>query len=981
MLLQSTTLAALALIGPTATPASATNDTFAVRAGTIYLVESDQVLTGGATLLVSDGRIVGIGEDVEVPRGATVIDYGPDAVIVPGFVAADSGLAVGPAAPRTAAPELSAVDGFDFYSSFTSALSAGVTSAYITPARDRLIAGRGAVVSLGDGAPEDRVLRDGATIHGAISAEARSTPGYWEPPVPATSDVGIGVPENQLPRTTMGAVLALRQLLDGVAAGEELDAYGPVAIAALSELLAGGAVWRMTAVEEREVRALVQLARERGMQLIVDGAHYAGELGEELASVGASVVYEVPVSAPSGGGGDDNVFVLPDGRVIRIGGSGGEDVNTDDAKRPDLDVPARLVAAGVPVAITPARGSSLRDIRFAAAIAGRGGLDATAALRAITIVPAMIYGVDGEIGSLAVGKRADFVVLNGAPLDPGSSIHATWVGGEQAWSAPTGDATVTVISVDELHLGDGRVLEPGEVLMRGGRIVEVARRVSRPTGAVVVRGAAAMPGMVDAGSQLGLEGARRMPSTDFDLTQIVSPGDETDRAVAKAGVTTVVLDPRGTSNSGAPMMAYRPAAGDYESLVIDSPAALRLNWSSSNRYESGDNVRKLLENAVDYRDDWLEYEEKLAKFEPEAQRPEFRLPVTDDDEAEDEDEDEDGDDEDDDDKKKKKSKEADPDPVTGIWLAQLEVAEDRPAVRTRMQVRLEGDQVTGFLRSALLSTSLLEVSGTWDAEEGALSIQGRGQNGPFTLAGKLSDTTVDAEEVRLEGTLAYDGQELAVDIPRTSREFPVAARPARPSAEDDDEDGDAADGAPKPPRVDGKLEPLKRALEGTAAVVVEVDRADEILDCVHAFEAVGIRPILLGASDAGKVADAIAGRVAGVLLSATVISASVVEDQGYRVTNRYASLQAAGIPVAFRSESEGGAAELPLRAAYAVSHGMSPTGALRALTYDAARMFAIDDRVGLLEAGRDADILLLDGSPLELTTGVDRVWVAGREVR
>jgi imidazolonepropionase-like amidohydrolase len=60
---------------------------------------------------------------------------------------------------------------------------------------------------------------------------------------------------------------------------------------------------------------------------------------------------------------------------------------------------------------------------------------------------------------------------------------------------------------------------------------------------------------------------------------------------------------------------------------------------------------------------------------------------------------------------------------------------------------------------------------------------------------------------------------------------------------------------------------------------------------------------------------------------------------------------------------------------------MSPEGALHALTLGAARMFHIDDRVGSLRAGLDADVLLLKSARIDSLVGVERVWVNGREVR
>jgi imidazolonepropionase-like amidohydrolase len=186
-------------------------------------------------------------------------------------------------------------------------------------------------------------------------------------------------------------------------------------------------------------------------------------------------------------------------------------------------------------------------------------------------------------------------------------------------------------------------------------------------------------------------------------------------------------------------------------------------------------------------------------------------------------------------------------------------------------------------------------------------------------------------------------------------------------------------GEPKAPGIDAELEPFRQAKKGNSAIIVGVDREDEILECVDAFEKAGIKPILLGAEDAWKVADKIRGRVSGVLLSQRVVWTE--PKTGAAKRNRYAELESNGIPVAFHSDAEEGAADLPLIAAYAVSQGMSPSSALYALTAGAARMLAIDKRVGLLKPGLDADVVLYDRSPLDVSATVLRVWVNGKEVR
>lgn len=932
-------------------PAS-NNATVAIQAGTIHLVENGTVLEGGATILVRGGKIVAVGKDVEVPAGARVIDYGADAVIVPGLVAADSNYGAPRPSERTADPFIRAIDNFDPYASFVFALQEGVTTAYFAPARGRLIAGQGAVVKLSGGPDGDRVLSDSAVIHASIGEDARNTPGYWQPPVPATIDTGMGVEQQQLPKSLMGAIVALDELLAIAKGGPDNGEYGRGVGAKLRELVEAKKPWRIGADSEAEIRAALDFAKKNGIPLILDGANGAASLAKEIAKSGVPVILDAPFS-PNQSGRD-----FGKGR---------------DAEWPRYDAAVALAKAGAKFAIAPSSMMSASDLRFAAALMSRGGLDPEIALRAITLSPAEILGVADRVGSISVGKDADLAVFSGNPVESGSSLVALWSEGDTSFKAyETGSV---VVHVDELFLGNGETLAPGEILMEKGKIVDIGRRVGRPSGAVVVKGGAAMPGMIDALGHLGLEGSTRVPATRFEMKRIVEPGDLADRRVAKTGVTTVVLTPRGISRTGAPMMAYKPAGDDVDKMVVADPCALRLQWTERNRRESGKAVRETLQKAVEYAKKWAEYQDKLAKWTPPpagATAPAKDADAKKEGDADKKDADAKKEGEGDKkeekkDAKKKKGEEEPAKPITGAWETKVTVP---PFAETRLRLYLndEDGKISGSLRCDTLSSSLVQLTGTRDKHK--VTLAGEGSNGPIAIEGETAEN-------KLKGKITLGETKIDFEATQVSTEYEIVRRSEvrKPKEEKKPE----VKGEPRAPGVDPELEPFRKAMMNEGAIVVGVDREDEILDCVDAFNDAGIHPILFGANDAYKVVDKLRGRVAGILLTQRVIYTE--PKTGAQKRNRYAEIAAAGIPIAFHSDAEEGAADLPLIAAYAVSQGMSPTAALRALTLDAAKMLAIDSRVGALEPGLDADVVLFDRSPLDASATVMRVWVNGKEVR
>jgi hypothetical protein len=323
-------------------------------------------------------------------------------------------------------------------------------------------------------------------------------------------------------------------------------------------------------------------------------------------------------------------------------------------------------------------------------------------------------------------------------------------------------------------------------------------------------------------------------------------------------------------------------------------------------------------------------------------------------------------------KKKKEPAELEPDPITGVWQGEVTLPGQEKAwlkLRTKLAAPGESAAVEGNLRCDGASTTLVEVEGWFAREERQLSLDGVGTRGWIKLQGTLEDG-------KLVGKLQVAEDEAETTLERVSKEWIVAKRPERPSVKT--ESPKEPKGKPKEPKRDDKLEPLRRAMHGRGALVIEVDRAIDILPCVDACEAVGIRPILFGAREAWRVLERIAPRIAGILPSPTVVEVDPERGSDYRTP--YADLQNAGVRVAFPSEAEEGAIDLPLRAAFAVANGMSPEGAVRALTADAAEMLTIGASVGRLERGLDADVLLLDGTPLDPATRVLRTWVNGHEV-
>jgi hypothetical protein len=157
-----------------------------------------------------------------------------------------------------------------------------------------------------------------------------------------------------------------------------------------------------------DIQQVLRLAREEGLRIILDGVEEGWLVADQIVAAGVPVLLN-PIS---------NLPGNLETRAVR------------------MENAAALDAAGVVIAIKGNDGSHrVRETRYNAGNAVSHGLPYDAAIEAITVNPAKIFGMAGEIGELRVGAAADVVVWSGDPLEPLSNAEIIFIGGAE--QAPT----------------------------------------------------------------------------------------------------------------------------------------------------------------------------------------------------------------------------------------------------------------------------------------------------------------------------------------------------------------------------------------------------------------------------------------------------------------------------------------------------------------------------------------------------------------
>lgn len=182
------------------------------------------------------------------------------------------------------------------------------------------------------------------------------------------------------------------------------------------------------------------------------------------------------------------------------------------------------------------------------------------------------------------------------------------------------------------------------------------------------------------------------------------------------------------------------------------------------------------------------------------------------------------------------------------------------------------------------------------------------------------------------------------------------------------------------PEYDIKLEALIPVISGELPVKIHAHRADDICSAIRIAKEFGLSATIEHCSDGDIIADILERENIPVMLGPTLTDRSKPELKNLSFST-YKNLSDRGISIAIITDHPEITIEnLPLCAALAVSHGMDEEKALKAITSAAAENCGIDDRVGILKAGMDADIALFTDIPVRFGAECAMTFINGKRV-
>jgi imidazolonepropionase-like amidohydrolase len=395
-----------------------TGNAAAIVGGRVVPVTAEPM--DGATVLVRDGKIVAVGTGLDIPPDAEVIDAAGGWVL-PGFIEAHGHVGVheegegwaGADSNELTEPVTAHVRALDAINpadlGFRDAVSGGVLAVNVNPGSGNPIGGQTAALKCWGRTVDEMLLRAPAGMKSALGENPKRIYGD----------------RKQTPSTRLGTAAVIRgALVDAANYLARIDAEErkpeadrkPVdrdlKLEALGMVLRREIPWRQHCHRADDIATALRLAAEFGYDLVIDHGTEAHLLADILAANNIPVIIGPLFTSRS--------------KV--------------ELRNRSLANPGRLAAAGVTIAITTDHPVvPINFLAHQAALSVKHGLDRDTALRALTINPARIVGIDDRLGSIEPGKDADLVIWSGDPLDVLSRVEHALIDGVVVYNFADGE--------------------------------------------------------------------------------------------------------------------------------------------------------------------------------------------------------------------------------------------------------------------------------------------------------------------------------------------------------------------------------------------------------------------------------------------------------------------------------------------------------------------------------------------------------------
>jgi imidazolonepropionase-like amidohydrolase len=177
-----------------------------------------------------------------------------------------------------------------------------------------------------------------------------------------------------------------------------------------------------------------------------------------------------------------------------------------------------------------------------------------------------------------------------------------------------------------------------------------------------------------------------------------------------------------------------------------------------------------------------------------------------------------------------------------------------------------------------------------------------------------------------------------------------------------------------------ELAALVPVYRGETTAMVEANKKSDILSAIKWIKEKKIKAILTGVAEGWRVADSIA--LSGIpVITGPVLATPTRDTDPYDQAYKNAGLmQQAGVKVALRTGDAENVRNLPFNAGFAAAYGMGREEALKAVTIVPAEIFGVADKIGSIEAGKQANLFISTGDPFEPATQIKHLFINGWNV-